>query len=81
MSMQHQFETSTDVDPVEQKHNSMNLALGKPTQQFRQKAVLVLGVKNIGQQLVLGSHRGGKTQKLKEFQKSEMRGKYTHSVD
>ena len=25
----------TDVDPLEQQHNAMNLALGKPTQSFR----------------------------------------------
>lgn len=34
--LQHNhFSVSTDVDPLEQKHNSMNLALGKPTQSFR----------------------------------------------
>lgn len=33
---QNHFSVSTDVDPLEQKHNSMNLALGKPTQSFRQ---------------------------------------------
>ena len=27
MSVQHVFDSSTDVDPAEQRHNSMNLAL------------------------------------------------------
>ena len=35
MSIQHQFEMKTDVDPHEQQHNCMNLVLGKPTQQFK----------------------------------------------
>lgn len=30
----HSVSVKTDVDPFEQAHNSMNLALGKPTQQF-----------------------------------------------
>ena len=32
----NQFSISTEIDPMEQKHNAMNLALGKPTQSFRQ---------------------------------------------
>jgi len=35
MSIQQQFEMRTEVDPLEQQHNCMNLALGKPTQSFR----------------------------------------------
>lgn len=35
MSIQHQFEMKTDIDPMEQQHNCMNLVLGKPTQSFR----------------------------------------------
>lgn len=35
MSIQNKFEARTDVDPYEQRHNCMNLALGKPTQSFR----------------------------------------------
>lgn len=31
----HVSVSTTEVDPLEQKHNSMNLALGKPTQSFR----------------------------------------------
>lgn len=34
LSVQHMFDMSTEIDPAEQRHNSMNLALGKPTQQF-----------------------------------------------
>ena len=45
MSLQHQFDISTEVDPAEQKHNAMNLALGKPTQRFRREA---LGFKGRG---------------------------------
>lgn len=34
--MQNEFDVSISMtDPLEQKHNSMNLALGKPTQRFR----------------------------------------------
>ena len=32
--IQHSVSVKTDADPFEQAHNSMNLALGKPTQQF-----------------------------------------------
>jgi hypothetical protein len=35
MSIQNKFEARTDLDPYEQRHNCMNLALGKPTQSFR----------------------------------------------
>ena len=31
MSIQNKFEARTDLDPYEQRHNCMNLALGKPT--------------------------------------------------
>lgn len=31
----HHYELHDDADPLEQKHNSINLALGKPTQSFR----------------------------------------------
>lgn len=30
--------TSEDIDVNEQRHNSMNLALGKPTQSFRRQS-------------------------------------------
>ena len=37
MSIQQQFEMRTEADPLEQQHNCMNLALGKPTQSFRDR--------------------------------------------
>jgi hypothetical protein len=36
-NLQH-YELHDDADPLEQKHNSINLALGKPTQSFRSSA-------------------------------------------
>jgi hypothetical protein len=38
-SINHLYDTSmnTQIDPLEQAHNSMNLALGKPTQTFHEK--------------------------------------------
>lgn len=38
-SIQQQYlEGKTDVDPLEQAHNTMNLSLGKPTQNFNPHA-------------------------------------------
>lgn len=32
--IQHSVSVKTEIDPFEQAHNNMNLALGKPTQHF-----------------------------------------------
>lgn len=53
--MNNQFSISTEIDPLEQKHNAMNLALGKPTQSFRGGNLKKLVNKNNAQNSLQGT--------------------------
>ena len=54
VSIQHAFDMYTDVDPAEQRHNAMNLALGKPTQSFRDRKLAPINRKQRGHHASVG---------------------------
>ena len=74
MSIHQQFEMKTETDPLEQQHNCMNLALGKPTQSFRDRS-------NQGNQHYGGGSQGNFTQQIPPVLASQNKRQSNNIVD